>query len=529
MRATLRDLDEDFDLLVIGAGIHGAFAARDAARRGLKVALVEQHDYGSGATGNSLRIAHGGLRYLARGDLPRMRESIRERAALMRLAPHLVRPLPCALPLEGGARRAAFASALRLNDLLVRAFAGSGTATLPPGRLLDSPAMFALAGAEWWGGASGAALWHDGLITSPGRLLIMVLRDAHAHGATMRNYTRVRSLARDATGRIRAAVCTDESGESAECRARVFLNATGPSSAGLLGGGITPACAWADGWNVVLRRTPPAAAIAIPHRTEGRWLFAVPGHRGVTIGTGYVQHAPPPSEMFDPAPRAPWNGERDARAMQLVEQVNSVRPDLGLAEAEISLLHAGVLPMKPGGQPASHALLDRPLIIDHEQTGDAPGVVTVIGVKWTTAREVAARAVGHCVRRLGGAEYGPRAGTEPLCHAERAPARARAVQELYGPLAAEVEGIAEEQPVLGQPLAPGCDAIGAQVAHAVRREGAVHLSDVLLRRTEIAGEGWPGEEVVAAAARVMGAEALWSEQRVMEELAETKRQLESDR
>lgn len=563
MRSSPVNLEGQFDILIVGGGIHGAFATLESARRGLRVLLLEGGDFGSGTSGNSLRIAHGGLRYLARGDLPRMRESIRERATLMRLAPHLVRPLPCVLPLAGASRVPAYAAALRINDLAVRAIAGDGAA-LPPGSVLGELRMRDVAGSEWWGAARQAALWYDALIISPERLLIMVLREAISHGAAVRNYAPVDSLLRDQSGQVQGVQSHDAlTGERHEFRARVVLNATATGTAALIGDPGAEPCAWADGWNVVLRRSGPTAALALAHPTEPRLLFVVPWRDHVVLGTSYAARRPtgagaPPIR----APRAPGDGLLGERARALIRDANASLPALHLREDEVVLAHAGVLPMTRDLGRRGVVLLDRALLIDHARTGRNPGLISMVGVKWTTARRVAQRAVDMCERHLhprgrrrvpgrmeplcarakgagvapGGSEVKPTADEVPgwrertghLADGSRQAAQLQAADslpDLYGPLAWEVTEMARAEPGLLEPLAPGCRAIGAQVAHAFRREGAVHLTDALMRRTDVGAVGWPGEEAVRRAAEIAAGIMGWNDDRTREEVHEVRQLL----
>ncbi|HSB56072.1 MAG TPA: FAD-dependent oxidoreductase, partial [Gemmatimonadales bacterium] len=165
----------DHDLLVIGGGIQGATIAWDAALRGLRVALVERDQFGAATSANSLRIVHGGLRYLSRGDLPRMRESIRERSTLLRIAPGLVEPLGVAIPTgaPGYPGRTAMALALRLNDLVS---AGRNrhllsSSHIPPGRLVSPAELAELCPPLRQIGSRGGALWHDARMSHPERLI----------------------------------------------------------------------------------------------------------------------------------------------------------------------------------------------------------------------------------------------------------------------------------------------------------------------------------------------------------------------
>ncbi|HSJ74711.1 MAG TPA: FAD-dependent oxidoreductase, partial [Gemmatimonadales bacterium] len=189
-----RLLERTFDLLVVGAGIQGACIAWDACLRGLTVALVDRGDFGAATSANSLGIVHGGLRYLARGDLPRMLDSIRERSALLRIAPGLVEPLAVLVPTyQGGKGRAAFGTGLLLNDLVSRTRNRElrPEYAIPAGRLISRSECLRLF--PWFpaAGLTGGALWYDGRLRHPERLTLSFVRSAADRGVVPVNYLRV--------------------------------------------------------------------------------------------------------------------------------------------------------------------------------------------------------------------------------------------------------------------------------------------------------------------------------------------------
>jgi len=255
----------EHDVLVVGGGIHGAAAAWDAAQRGLAVALVEAADFGSGTSWNSLKTIHGGLRHLQRADLAGLRESMRERAALMRIAPELVRPLPFLVPLHGHGLHGpeAMAAGLLAADLLSPDRIARSR-VLSPGEVRERAPEVA---AE---GLTGGAWWTDAQVESTERLLLGFLHAAAEAGAAIANRVEVTALAR-AGGRVAGAVLRDhEAGATLEVRSRIVLNAAGPwidavaASAGgapIQGPAAFPAAAGrrgsspAAGWSITSVRT----------------------------------------------------------------------------------------------------------------------------------------------------------------------------------------------------------------------------------------------------------------------------------
>lgn len=465
---------ERWDLVVIGGGIVGAFAAWDAALRGLRTLLLESGDFGSGASWNSLKIAHGGLRYLQSLDLPRLRESVREQAILLRLAPDLVRPLPCLLPLRGVGPRSAPAMtlALGLYALLARqargrALRGQG---LPRGATIGRERARLLAGgiAE----IGPAALWYDGLIDRPERLLLRVVHSATEAGAAAANYTAVREIT-VADGRV-TGVCVSREGtaDPVSVRARMVLNATGAGAPALLAPlGLALPLAWASASNLVVNRRGGAAALAVEHPREPRMLFAVPWRERLLLGTSYAR-----------APLAGSAGTPEGQAEQLLADFATALPELRLRSEDVVLVHSGLLPAHPQ-TPDRMELLDRPLIHDHAADG-VQGLATVVPVKWTTARRVAEAAVTLCQRRLGMTVQPGGTDRRPLA------------------------------PDLPFPADPA-----GSVAHAVRREMALHLADIVFRRGDLGIAGPPPEPLLRETAQAAAAELGWSPEQLRDEIA----------
>ncbi len=262
--------------------------------------------------------------------------------------------------------------------------------------------------------------------------------------------------------------------------------------------------------NVVLNRTPPAAAVAIPLDGAYQLLFAVPWRGRLMIGTS--QHA---EHVTNAAERA---------VDELLGAVNRALPALELRADEVALVHEGLLPGT-----AEH-LLDRPLLLDHEARDGVVGVVTMIGVKWTTAQSTAARAVALCADRLRapGAPAPPRLVGSPEGEGgDQRPEAAGGAHAhlwmLYGAECRDVTAVAREAPELATPLAPGAQTIGAEIAWTVRTEMVSHLTDVVLRRTELGSAGHPGDAALAAAARIAAAELDWDAARMSTEIASVER------
>lgn len=381
-----------WDLLVIGGGIYGATLALEAARRGLAALVVERGGFGEETTRNSLRIVHGGLRYLQSLDLPRFRESVAERRWFLRHFPDLVEPLPCLMPLydppRGGVLRrpGALRLALRINDLLSRERA------LPPGRLLTAGETAELFPAVDRAGLRGGALWHDAVVTDSRRLVVEILRRACRSGAAALDGTEAVDLLVEG-GRVAGVLAVDrDSRRSLTLRARTVANCAGPWCRDVarrfdrdLPGLFRPALAF----NLLLDRAPlsrAVLAVASPEPGAQTW-FLLPWEGRLLAGTAYA-----------PVPRGSSGeeGPDESRIEGFLAALNAALPGLGLGRGEVEDVLWGRLPAVTEG---GTALVSRPVVVDHGRHGGPAGLLSVSGVKLTTARAVAQRALAVLFRR----------------------------------------------------------------------------------------------------------------------------------
>lgn len=380
----------DHDLIVIGGGIHGACVALEAARRGVAVVLVERGDFGEATTWNSLRLLHGGLRYLQHLDLVRFRQSVAERRWFCRTFPELVRPQACLMPLYGkGLRRpAVFQAALAAEAWLSRG-RNHGVAAerqLPRGRVLtprETAARFPLVDRA---GLLGGGLWYDAAMVSSERLLVEILRWACSLGAIAINYAEVVGLTIE-SGRVAGVQVRDRvRGGLYGLHARAVCNCAGPwvpavaAAAGRdAGAAFPPSLAF----NVLLDRDPPsrdAVAVTAGNRPGRPTYFVCPAGSGVLAGTVHL----------------PWAGGPDGAAPTpaavagFLDALNAAMPGFGARPEHVRRVLAGLLPAVRGG---SARLARRPAIVQHVRSGGPAGLVSVIGVKFTTARLVARQAL----------------------------------------------------------------------------------------------------------------------------------------
>jgi len=385
---------EAVDVLVVGGGIVGAWTALDAATRGLSVALVERGDLAQGTSRWSSKLAHGGLRYLAHGDVGVAWESARERAILMDVsAPHLIRPLPFVIPLGGQVSRAAGAKlevGLRLGDAL-RAAAGTSRRRLPSARRVSAEEARRLAPGLSDRGLRGALLHWDAQIEDDARLVLAVARTAAAHGARVLTYVEATALRADGAT-VRETLGVDRTGASFELRARHVVNATGVWAGELSGGAVR--LRPSKGSHLLVRGDAvgePRAAVNAPLPGESsRFVFAVPRLDGlVMIG---ITDAP-----FDgPIPDEPTVGaDEEAFLLSSIGRVLARTP----TREDVVGRFAGLRPLLAGdGETAD--LSRRHAVVEHD------GVVTVVGGKLTTARRMAQDALDHVAARPAAAPAG---------------------------------------------------------------------------------------------------------------------------
>jgi len=505
---------EVFDVLVIGGGIHGAAAARAAAARGLLTALIEQDDFGQATSANSLKIVHGGLRYLQHADIAKLRDSVRARREMFRRFPHLVAPLPCVLPTRGlGLRsRPAMAAALLLNDVLSadRNLGVAPASRLPRGRTISQAELKRRAPHLGDERASGGALWHDGIALDTERLVLELVLDAAAAGAAVANRVRAVSFLRRGD-RIEGVLASDElDGAALEIRARVTVNAAGPwlgeLERPLTAGGNRQALTKAI--NIVVGRPIFGdTAVGVEARLGGRLFFFVPWRGGTMIGTLYLPHEGPAGPCAVTA--------HDLATM--VGEVNRIHPAARLVPEEVRFAHAGLLPLVPGpGAPGTEEarLLKRPCVIDAARESGVEGLVSIVGIKYTTGMTVGARAVALAAGKLGRAgaplPETPRRVPEPgSAPPGTDPVLAGRLARTYGDAVTSIFRELSDNPAHSARIAPDQPTTAAEVIHAVREEMAHSLADVVLRRTPLGTFGHPGSAALAAVASILAAELGW--------------------
>jgi glycerol-3-phosphate dehydrogenase len=521
VRAGLGELTaRELDLLVIGGGITGAGILRDAAMRGLRAALVDTADFGSGTSSRSSRLIHGGLRYLEHGHLGLVFEALRERTVLLRIAPHLVRPLPFLMPSYRGDRvpRWQLAAGLGLYTML----ALGGNVARP--RVFGKTAVLAREPNLRVRDLTGGGSFHDAQCDDA-RLVLATIRSATGHGALAANYVRATSLLKEDGLVVGADLADLITGDRATVRARVVVNATGPWADAMRrveDPTATPLLRPTAGAHIVVRRERlgHTHAIIFTSRVDGRVMFVLPWGKYSHIGTTDTDYDGPPEQA------------KASRAdiLYLLRSANALFPHAHLEPEDVVATWAGVraLLVGPPGQAASAVSREHRVV-----TGPA-GMITVAGGKLTTYRQMAAEAVDAVVQRLGGHQDRPPTDRDPLPGGETSACEGfrQAALDLglprqsadylvgrYGTETAAVLNIGRDDRSLLAPVHPGHPAIGAEVVHQVRREFAVQLEDVLARRLRLDTETDDrGQGALQRVADLMGRELGWDAARIRMEM-----------
>ncbi len=539
--------DHLFDVVVVGGGITGANIARDAALRGLDVALVEAGDFGGATSANSLKTVHGGLRYLQDGNLPLMRKMIKERRAMLKVAPHLVRPLPVVMPTYTDRfmrSQPALGAAVIVNDLVSfdRNRGVDPERRLPNGKILSKKEILGILPDLDRTHLSGGIQWYDAQMVNTERLLWSILRSAIDRAAAIANYVRVTGFLRDGR-RVTGVEAVDErTGRTVTIQGRIVVNACGPWTDMLLGElGVEQKqrrFVTSTAMNLVTRQIVPDHAVGLrstyngspegePAQTRERVLFVAPWREYSLVGTIHDHHEGRPGEE--------WIEE--SMIQSLIDEINRAYPGARLRRHDVYQVHRGLLPVAPGRAKMDDVELVREAqVTDHRESDGIDGLVTAVGVKYTTARYLAEKTVDKVFEQLE--------RTAPACYTHRVAVHGGDIEELqaflasarwpvalssessrrllatYGSAYRELFPILVEHEEHGRPLSEDTPILGAEVIHAIRNEMAVTLSDVVLRRTEMGSAGQPSDATLEACASVMARELGWDRQRQKEEMEE---------
>jgi len=513
---------EELDVLVIGAGVVGSGAALDAVTRGLSTGLVEQRDFASGTSSRSSKLIHGGLRYLEMLDFALVREALHERGLLLtRLAPHLVRPVPFLYPLTHHVwERAYVGSGIALYDAM--AMSSGHAAGLPRHRHLSRRQALRLMPSLRPSALTGAVQYFDAQVDDARHTMELARTAAH-YGAHVANRVAAVGFLRQGE-RVTGVRAVDKlTDREFEVHARQLVNATGvwtDDTQAMVGERGQFHVRASKGIHLVVPRDRIHSVTGLILRTESSVLFLIPWFRHWIIGTTDTDW------RLDKAHPAATRADID----YLLDHVNRVLAT-PLSHEDVEGVYAGLRPLL-AGESESTSKLSREHVVAHS----APGLVVVAGGKYTTYRVMAKDAIDEAAQALPGRTPESTTDTVPLLggvgyHAvwnQREALAATAglhvarVEHLlrrYGALTHELLALVTERPELGDPLPGMEDYLKAEVVYAASHEGALHLTDVLTRRTRISIEAWDrGISAAPEAAALMAPVLGWDRARTEEEI-----------
>lgn len=505
------DVRSRYDVVVIGGGINGLGVARESAAAGYRTLLVERHDFGAGTTSRATRLIHGGLRYLEHGEVGLVREALREREALFRRYPHLVRPIRFLLPVYEGDPRGPWKirAGLLLYDVLSPARSVPGHRGVPVQRALAVEPAMARAGLK------ACFEFSDGQVEWPERLCVEVALEAAARGATLLNHVEAVGLEPAAVGGWRVELRDADAGEAAYVETRAVVNVAGPwvdRVLGLAGRPPQRLIGGTRGTHLVVRYPDggPRHPLFTSARSDGRPIFVLPWFGMHLIGTTDIRHEGDPEDARASA----------SEIQYLLSEANALLPGAALSESDVLYTYCGVrpLPYRPG---VSEAAIPRGhWVVDHGAIGGPAGVYSVVGGKLTTFRSLGRQVAEKLRLALGPRPRGPLAWRKAVAPApDDVPMPSWChLLSLYGPEATDVVERMRRDPAMSEPVCQHNPDALAQVARAAEVELARTLADVFLRRTGIGWTACHGLDGALRAANVLasclGRPASWAEQQV---------------
>lgn len=541
-----RDLTQfegvEFDLVVIGGGVHGASIARQAALNGALVALIEKKDFSAETSHNSLKLIHGGVRYLQQLDIRRVRESIRERRFWLNSAPHFVKPLKMVVPVYGNGLRGrlAFKIALKLYDLLAydRNKDGRADNSVPASCVIsDVQCKIDVPLAPTFGLSAGA-VWYDGQMSFADRVVLECVESAAEHGAVVANHLRVVNFVQEGNSINGVNAICELSGKHLQIRGKTVVNAAGPWLSPLTShlGRAAVNIPQSFNMNFVVRSLSGKNAFALKSSMAAdskvgdasRLLFFTPWHGYTIIGTAHTSYNGPVEVTSQ---------YLEQEVQRFLTEVNTALNDTPLQREDILYVYWGLTPADENNLGGSGRAL-KSVIIDHQEFG-LDGLISVSGVKFTTARLVAEQAVGVAFSKLdrkqvvdtskillpGAKNYtnatimlGEMLKQEMPEGLELSERDCLFLLELHG---GGCDAVLKETL---SPVGAGLPELSAGLLlhfyHAIRHEMAITLEDLLVRRSSFVPFENITIELVESACRLMADELKWScsqEKRALQE------------
>jgi len=548
MKRNLRQLaDGQYDVLVIGGGITGACIAHDAALRGLSVALVEKNDFGAFTSSASSKLLHGGIRYLPRGQVWKVRESAREQAIFQHLAPHLTRWIPFLVPTDDRSvmkGKLALKTAMQMYKLCCLGLSGlihDPCKLLPAGPFLSArQALIAAPSLSAVDGLTGAqVLWESHMYNSE-RMTLAFVKTAAANGAVIANHLEVTDVLVK-KGRVLGLTAKDRLGSDAfRIQAKLVINSAGPYVQAInssipelqLQRKLT---GFSKGVHLVTRQIEPEYAMALTTRKKtegfvsrgGRHFFIIPWRGRSIIGTTNVPYH---AHLDDIKVTA-----QDVEAF--LTDINSALPEVGLDIDDVRYSFAGIYPLVARDiKTDTYQGTGDYQVIDHQRKNGVEGMITALGSKFTTARYVAQRCIDLVMKKLGRNDPGCLTVSTPLLEGNipdlkkfRKDCRSKyagilqeeAIDHLMINHGQEIHSILDngrKGNLLGF-VASGRKTLDIEIDHAVRHEMALTLEDVIFQRTGLGTVSYPGDSAVHHCAELMGDILNWDHEERQRQIA----------
>ncbi|MFC2170649.1 FAD-dependent oxidoreductase [Calditrichota bacterium] len=489
MLSQLQDKSTTWDFIIIGGGATGVGIAIDAASRGYKVLLLEQHDFAKGTSSRSTKLVHGGVRYLQQGNLSLVLEALRERGLLLKNAPHIVSNLPFIVPNYEWWESPFYGIGLKLYDAL------AGKLGFGPSKLLSKEKTTELIPTIEQEGLIGGVIYHDGQFDDA-RLVINMAQTAAEQGGTLLNYVKVTAVTKS-DGYINGVVAYDvENDVEYELKTRAVINATGAFSDAVRRMDDDTARQMiipSQGVHIVLDKSflPGETAIMVPHTADGRVLFAIPWHNRVIVGTTDT-----PIKEVSLEPR-PMQEELDFLLEHAAKYLTK-----DPTPADVLSAFAGIRPLVAEGEAANTAAISR----DHTVHISGSGLITIAGGKWTTYRKMAEDTLDQAIQ-IARLDYKPSVTYNLQIHGYHMNTEKFGVLKPYGSDAPAIENLIREKSEYTQPLHPNLRPLTGEVIWAVRHEMACTPEDFLARRTRsLLLDARASREIVDTVAKLMAKE-----------------------
>ncbi len=547
IKRDIEALNQPFDVIVVGGGMYGAAMVWEAVSRGYKVALLEKDDFSSNTSANSLKIIHGGLRYLQSLDIKRVLESVRERKIMLKIAPHLVQPLQSVMPTYGLTMKSKHVmwAGMLVNDILSfnRNSGVDSERHLPNCKVISRSEAAAMMPKLTDDHFTGAACWYDGQAYNTERLALAFTSSAAEKGAVTANYVQVTDFIIE-NDTITGVCAIDRlSGMELKVNAKQVITTAGPwtnTMNELLGDRKPAKFILSKAINLIIKRKINSdTALGITskivyekgvkkERSKRRQLFITPWRDYTVVGTTHLPYDGKPDEYR----------VSESDIQDFIAELNDIMPEINLSRDDVTFFNGGVLPLAEEPVPGQDVkLLGHYRVLDSEKESGIKGLINVIGVKYTTARDVAEKVMDEVVAKLGKSSKAFSTRETPLSGGiinnvktffEQKPEHglSESVFESllynYGTRYSEIVDLLKNDADLAEPVDTDSHVIKAQVIYAVRKESAQKLSDVVLRRTDLGSGEQPSDKALKTCADLMAKELGWDEKRIESEIDETK-------